>query len=104
MRGAVYREGTDTLGITKNDSARLNRQDLIQDTNTQRQSARDLARLERKKKQAELLGERLDAEENGTDLERKKAWEYSIEDNEKWDKKQARKDRRADFSFTGQVF
>lgn len=60
-----------------------------------------MAKLERKRKQAEAMGEKQEARETGEDLERKRAWEYTIEDNEKWDKKQARKGRRGDFSFTG---
>lgn len=48
------------------------------------------------------MGEKESARETGEDLERKRAWEYSIEDNERWDKKLARQGRRADFAFTGQ--
>ena len=33
------------------------------------------------------------------DLERKKAWEWSIEQNEQWEKKQAQKDGNEDGSF-----
>lgn len=32
-------------------------------------------------------------------MERKKNWEYTIEENDEWEKKQARKHRRADFEF-----
>lgn len=71
--------------------------------NAQRASARTLAKLERKRQQAEAMGEKARAIETGEDLERKKNWEYSIEDNERWDKKLARKERRADYSFTGQL-
>ncbi|MBZ6376941.1 MAG: pre-mRNA-splicing factor SYF2 [Kocuria palustris] len=75
---------------------------MIAEVNAQRASARTLARLERKRQQAEAMGEKARAAETGEDLERKKNWEYSIEDNERWDKKQARKERRADYSFTGE--
>lgn len=47
------------------------------------------------------MGEKADALLTGEDLERKKAWEYSIEDNEKWDEKMAKKGRRVDVGFTG---
>lgn len=47
------------------------------------------------------MGEKQRAAEEGEDLERKTNWEYSIEDNEKWDKKMAKKGRRAQFEFTG---
>jgi len=64
-------------------------------------SAQESARLDRKRKQAEVFAEKLQAEEIGDDLERKRAWEYSIADNEAWDKKIAKKARRAQFEFTG---
>ncbi|KAL8293213.1 hypothetical protein RQP46_000907 [Phenoliferia psychrophenolica] len=82
------------------ESAQANRKDLIAETSTTRANARNAIKLERKRKQAEAMGEKAEARETGEDLERKRAWEYSIEDNEKWDKKVARKGRRADFTFT----
>ena len=42
-----------------------------------------------------------DAEERGEDVERQKNWEYTIEENDEWEKKKARKARRADFEFHG---
>ena len=89
------------LTSLQNESAKANRQDLIAEANQRRDSQRNLAKLERKRKQVEAMGEKQDALETGEDLERKRAWDYSIEDNEKWDKKLARKGRRGDFSFTG---
>ena len=50
-----------------------------------------------------MFSEKLEARETGEDLERKRAWEYTVEDNEKWDKKMARKERRAQFEFTGEL-
>jgi pre-mRNA-splicing factor SYF2 len=44
-----------------------------------------------------------DAEERGEDVERAKNWEYTIEENDAWEKKQARKARRADFEFHGEL-
>ena len=45
-----------------------------------------------------------DAEDRGEDVERKKNWEYTIEENDEWEKKQARKTRRADFEFHSEHF
>lgn len=42
-----------------------------------------------------------DAEDRGEDVERQKNWEYTIEENDEWEKKLARKKRRADFEFHG---
>lgn len=80
---------------------RDNRKDVHAEATARRMSAQESARLERKRRQAEAFAEKVDAEESGADMERKKAWEYSVEDNDKWDKKQAKKQRRAQFEFTG---
>lgn len=64
-------------------------------------TARDTARLERQRKLAETLRTKAEAEERGEDVEREKNWEWTIEDNDNWEKKKARKARRADFEFHG---
>jgi len=48
-----------------------------------------------------MLRTKADAEERGEDVERQKNWEYTIEENDEWEKKLARKKRRADFEFHG---
>ena len=50
-----------------------------------------------------MLRTKADAEERGEDVERQKNWEYTIEENEEWEKKLARKKRRADFEFHGRL-
>ena len=45
------------------------------------------------------MRQKADAEERGEDVERQKNWEWTIEENDEWEKKQARKARRADFEF-----
>lgn len=45
------------------------------------------------------MRQKADAEERGEDVERQKNWEWTIEENNEWEKKQARKARRADFEF-----
>ena len=47
------------------------------------------------------MRKKADAEDRGEDIERQKNWEYTIEENDQWEKKLARKARRADFSFNG---
>ncbi len=46
----------------------------------------------------------MEAEERGDDIERAKNWEWTIEENDEWEKKQARKKRRGDYEFHGQLF
>lgn len=57
--------------------------------------------MERQRKLAETLRQKADAEDNGKDIERQKNWEWTIEENDEWEKKLARKARRADFEFRG---
>lgn len=49
-----------------------------------------------------MLRTKADAEERGEDVDREKNWEWTIEENEGWEKKLARKARRADFEFHGE--
>jgi pre-mRNA-splicing factor SYF2 len=51
---------------------------------------------------AEVLRAKADAEEKGEDVERERNWEWTIEENDYWEKKKARKARRADFEFHGE--
>ena len=67
-----------------------------------RLTARDEARRERQLKLAETLRLKTEAEERGEDVERKKNWEYTIEENDLWEKKKKRKERNADFEFHGE--
>lgn len=60
--------------------------------------------MERQRALADMLRLKADAEERGEDVERFRNWEYTIEDNENWEKKLKRKKRRADFEFHGKVF
>ena len=83
---------------------KANKQSLAEDNAKAKLTARELARLERQRKLAETLRLKADAEERGEDVERKKNWDYSIEENDEWEKKLARKRRRADFEFHGRCW
>ncbi|KDQ17941.1 hypothetical protein BOTBODRAFT_104606 [Botryobasidium botryosum FD-172 SS1] len=80
-------------------AAQANRKDVIEEHQRAKTTARDIARLEKQRRLAETLREKADAEETGADLERKKNWEYTIEENEVWEKRKVQKERRADFHF-----
>ncbi|KAI9511367.1 SYF2-domain-containing protein [Russula earlei] len=80
-------------------SALANRASVIEESAKSKSAARDLVRLEKQRRLAETLRLRADAEERGEDVERQKNWEWTIEENEEWEKKLARKARRADFEF-----
>jgi hypothetical protein len=49
-----------------------------------------------------MLRTKADAEDRGEDVERAKNWDWTIEENDEWEKKKARKARRADFEFHGE--
>lgn len=85
-------------------SARANRTSLVEDAAKAKLTARDAARLEKQRKLAEVLRAKADAEEAGEDVERQKNWEWTIEENDYWEKKMARKKRRADFEFHGESY
>jgi pre-mRNA-splicing factor SYF2 len=85
-------------------SSLANRASLVEEAAKVKTSARDLARLEKQRKLAEMLRTKADAEERGEDVEREKNWEWTIEENEEWERKLARKARRADFEFHGMCF
>lgn len=80
-------------------SALENRKQVVEESTKAKITAREAARLERQRKLAETLRLKADAEERGEDIERAKNWEYTIEENDEWEKKLARKARRADFEF-----
>ncbi|KAH8096909.1 SYF2-domain-containing protein [Cristinia sonorae] len=89
----------DELRKRMRTSTQANRASVIEETTKSKVNARETARLERARKLAEVLRQKADAEERGEDVERSKNWEYTIEENEEWEKKLARKARRADFEF-----
>ncbi|KAK7683826.1 hypothetical protein QCA50_013202 [Cerrena zonata] len=80
-------------------SEQANRAAVVEESAKAKIGAREGARLERQRQLAEVLRQKADAEERGEDVERLKNWEYTIEENDEWEKKKARKSRRADFEF-----
>ncbi|KAF7371017.1 Pre-mRNA-splicing factor syf2 [Mycena sanguinolenta] len=82
-------------------STKANRASLVEESAKAQITARDAARLEKQRKLAEMLRTKADAEERGEPdaVERAKNWEWTIEENDNWEKKKARKARRADFEF-----
>jgi pre-mRNA-splicing factor SYF2 len=87
----------------KDASAKANRASLVEESAKAKVTARDAARLDRQRKVAEVLRQKADAEERGEDVQRQKNWEWTIEENDNWEKKLARKARRADFEFHGEL-
>jgi pre-mRNA-splicing factor SYF2 len=82
-------------------STQANRASLIEESAKAKFTARDAARLERQRKLAEVMRARADAEERGEDVDREQNWHWTVEENDQWEKKLARKARRADYEFHG---
>ncbi|KAJ7355811.1 SYF2-domain-containing protein [Mycena albidolilacea] len=91
----------DELRQKRAASHKANRASLVEESAKAQITARDAARLEKQRKLAEMLRTKADAEERGEPdaVERAKNWEWTIEENDYWEKKKARKARRADFEF-----
>jgi pre-mRNA-splicing factor SYF2 len=62
-------------------------------------TAKELQRLEKQRKLAQTLRLKAEAEDSGEDLERRKAWEWSIEQNERWEAKMEDQRVRSDSRF-----
>ncbi|KAJ9125309.1 hypothetical protein QFC22_000266 [Naganishia vaughanmartiniae] len=75
------------LRMRMNQSTLDNRKTLIEDHQKTRTTAREVARLEKQKRLAENLREKINADEAGDDVQRKKNWNYSIEQNERWEER-----------------
>lgn len=99
----MYYSFTHYLCLTRRQrsSAQANRASVVEESAKAKITAREAARLERQRKLAEILRTKADAEDRGEDVERQKNWEYTVEENDEWEKKKARKARRADFEFHG---
>ena len=55
-----------------------------------------MSKIERKKAEAELKLAKQDAEEQGDDYERKRAWDWTIEESLKWDERTRQKAQNKD--------
>lgn len=69
-----------------------------------RTTTRELARLEKQKRLAENLREKINAEEAGDDVQRKKNWNYSIEQNDKWEERLRKIEEKEKWEFNGEDF
>ncbi|KAE8258807.1 hypothetical protein A4X13_0g1438 [Tilletia indica] len=80
------------------DSARANRKDVIAEQSRHKNGgqARDPQKKSWKLQKAERILEERDILESGEDLDRARAWGYTVEDNEAWEKKLEESEERRD--------
>ncbi|KAK9467811.1 SYF2 splicing factor-domain-containing protein [Lipomyces arxii] len=75
------------------ESSSKNQQELFAEHRRHKQDSVATARLERKQADAELELAKVDAAEAGEEFERKRAWDWTIEESEKWDERVEKKSR-----------
>src|SRR5579859_2879015 len=80
----------------KADSTKANHADVIAEHRRLKFDASQMSKIERKKADAELKLAKQDAEEAGDDYERKRAWDWTIEESLKWDERTREKARNRD--------
>ena len=79
------------LKLRAKESKKQNRQSLYQENVRLRQDPKETKRLELQKASAEEKLAKLDAEEAGEDFNRKRAWDYTVEEAQDWEARQAQK-------------
>src|SRR5277367_52552 len=77
-------------------STKANHAEVIAEHKRMKIDPVSLSKLEHKKADAELKLSKQDAEEAGDDFERKRAWDWTMEESEKWDRRLAQKAHNRD--------
>jgi len=77
-------------------SAKANHADVIAEHKRMKLDPSQISRLERKKAEAEIKLAKQDAEDAGDDFERKRAWDWTMEESLAWDKRVAKKQQNRD--------
>lgn len=78
------------------DSTKANRKAVAGETNQHKHSQRIKPTTARKLERAERLLDERDAVERGEDFERTRSWQYTIEENDKWEEKLKEKEAKKD--------
>ena len=77
-------------------SAKANHAEVIAEHKRMKLNPAHLSKLERKKAEAELKLAKQDAEDAGDDFERKRAWDWTMEESLAWDQRLAEKQQNRD--------
>jgi pre-mRNA-splicing factor SYF2 len=86
-------------------STKANHDDVIAEHKRLKSDPAHLAKLDRKKAEAEMKLAKQDAEDAGEDYERKRAWDWTMEESLAWDNRLAEKQRNRDEAgFAGNFF
>lgn len=77
-------------------STKANHAEVIAEHKRMKLNPTNLSKLDRKKAEAEMKLAKADAEDAGDDFERKRAWDWTMEESEAWDRRLAEKQRNRD--------
>lgn len=77
-------------------SRKANETDTRSEAKRQHTDPSQLTTINRKKEIAQHKLLKAEVEEGGEDFERKRAWDWTVEESERWDKKMAKKERNRD--------
>jgi pre-mRNA-splicing factor SYF2 len=78
------------------ESNKANHAEVIAEHRRMKLNPQHLTKLDRKKAEAEMKLAKHDAEDAGEDFERKRAWDWTIEESLAWDKRLEEKKRNRD--------
>jgi len=86
------------------ESTKANHAEVIAEHKRMKLNPAQLTKLEHKKAEAEMKLAKQDAEDAGEDFERKRAWDWTIEESLAWDRRlAAKKQNRDEAGFHGAV-
>lgn len=86
-------------------SAEVNRKEVYAERRRQCVDSSEVARLNRRRAEAEFKLAKADAEDDGEDFERKRAWDWTVEESERWDKRVDKKKKHVeDVAFQGSSY
>ncbi|KAG0129609.1 SYF2 splicing factor-domain-containing protein [Tuber indicum] len=77
-------------------SAEVNRKEVYAERRRQAVDPSEASRLNRKRDEAEFKLAKAEAEDDGEDFERKRAWDWTIEESERWDKRMEKKKKHVE--------
>ncbi|RPB04174.1 SYF2-domain-containing protein [Choiromyces venosus 120613-1] len=77
-------------------SAEVNRKEVYAERRRQAVDPSETTRLNRKRDEAEFKLAKAEAEDDGKDFERKRAWDWTIEESERWDKRMEKKKKHVE--------
>lgn len=77
-------------------SAEVNRKEVYAERRRQAIDPSETSRLNRRRAEAEFKLAKADAEDDGEDFERKRAWDWTVEESERWDKRVEKKKKHVE--------